>query len=546
MITDVELVAKLFGWRPAVWYFDSFDMLRAGKLRTGPSTCSGQAGATLRLIQFKGVDGKRRSIRLGKLPLKSAEDTREKISLLERYSQSGQEPDGKMQKWLMARPNDVHKTLSDGGLVEPRKPQEPVAKPKAILLGEFLDGYVEKRSDVKDGTATVYGHTRRCLVDYFGADKSVEAITPDDADDWRRWLAKPKNENDATTGGQGLAENTVRRRCGIAKEFVRSAVRGRLIAENPFGDMKGLTVGANEARDSFVTRDVAEKVIAACPDAEWKLLFALSRYGGLRWPSEHLALRWGDVQWDTSKIIIRSPKTAHHEAKGVRVMPLFPELRSHLETAWNDLLDSGFDPKVSKASEQPVVRRYRDSNSNLRTQLCRIIAKAGLTPWPKLFQDLRASRATELAGEYPGHVAAAWMGHSEKIASEHYWRPTDADFERAVQNPVQTPTAGEPKSSEAKRNEANENKEGRKQSDDSRDASPDCVPILFTASETVSPAGLELSPDSSGETTTADTSAAFLRAVQDPGLEAIVAAWPTLPLDARAEIVRMVKASKPV
>ena len=43
------------------------------------------------------------------------------------------------------------------------------------------------------------------------------------------------------------------------------------------------------------SRDEAEKVLKACPDAQWKLLFALSRYGGLRCPSEHLALTWGDI-----------------------------------------------------------------------------------------------------------------------------------------------------------------------------------------------------------------------------------------------------------
>src|SRR6185369_10764718 len=72
------------------------------------------------------------------------------------------------------------------------------------------------------------------------------------------------------------------------------------------------------------------------------------------------------------------------------------------------------------------------SNSNLRTQLNRIIKAAGLTPWAKLFQNLRASRATELAAEHPGHVAAAWLGHSNTVADKHYRQVTDADFERAA------------------------------------------------------------------------------------------------------------------
>ena len=65
-----------------------------------------------------------------------------------------------------------------------------------------------------------------------------------------------------------------------------------------------------------------------------------------------------------------------------------------------------------------VITRYRDTGANLRTQLNRYIVAAGLTPWEKPFQNLRVSRATELAEEYPSHLAAAWLGHSEKIADE--------------------------------------------------------------------------------------------------------------------------------
>jgi hypothetical protein len=36
------------------------------------------------------------------------------------------------------------------------------------------------------------------------------------------------------------------------------------------------------------------KVLEACPNAEWRLIFALSRFGGLRCPSEHLVLTWAD------------------------------------------------------------------------------------------------------------------------------------------------------------------------------------------------------------------------------------------------------------
>ncbi len=85
----------------------------------------------------------------------------------------------------------------------------------------------------------------------------------------------------------------------------------------------------------------------------------------------------------------------------------------------------------------------------------RIIAKAGLETWPKLFANLRASRATELAGEHPGHVAAAWLGHSAAIANKHYWQVTEADFEQATGSETTAETQqGERPNAEAAHNAA--------------------------------------------------------------------------------------------
>jgi hypothetical protein len=80
---------------------------------------------------------------------------------------------------------------------------------------------------------------------------------------------------------------------------------------------------------------------------------------------------------------------------------------------------------------------YRDTNTNLRTQLLRIIKRAGLKVWPKLFQNLRSTRQTELEELFPSHVVCAWIGNSEKVARKHYLQVTDEHFAKAVQNPVQ-------------------------------------------------------------------------------------------------------------
>jgi integrase len=237
-----------------------------------------------------------------------------------------------------------------------------------------------------------------------------------------------------------LSDNTVRRRCGISRQFFNDAIERRLIAENPFAKMKGVAVRANKSRHYFVSREEAQAVLDACPDAQWRLLFALSRFGGLRCPSEHLALRWGDIDWERGRIVVRSPKTEHHEGKGERTIPLFPELRPYLEAVRDELLASDFDPKQTPMSKQPVITRYRDSNANLRTQLSKIIRRAGLKLWPKLFQNLRSTRETELAEEYPMHVVCDWIGNSQAVAAKHYLQTTDEHFAKAAQNAAHNTT----------------------------------------------------------------------------------------------------------
>ena len=98
-------------------------------------------------------------------------------------------------------------------------------------------------------------------------------------------------------------------------------------------------------------------------------------------------------------------------------MPIFDELLAPLEEVYDRAEDGA----------KYVITRYRDPGVNLRTPLQKIIKRAGLTHWPKLFQNIRATRATELAREHQGYVVASWCGHSEKIAQKHYWQVTDSD-----------------------------------------------------------------------------------------------------------------------
>jgi integrase len=128
--------------------------------------------------------------------------------------------------------------------------------------------------------------------------------------------------------GSWRAPATIGRNVKRARQYFR-AVRKRLLAENPMQDVKA-PAQVNTARAFYVSREATEKIIAACPDAEWRLIVALARYGGLRTPSETFALTWADVDWERNRIRVPSPKTACHAGRESRMLPLFPELRPHL------------------------------------------------------------------------------------------------------------------------------------------------------------------------------------------------------------------------
>ena len=108
---------------------------------------------------------------------------------------------------------------------------------------------------------------------------------------------------------------------------------------------------------------------------------------------------------------IHSPKTAHHASHDQRVIPLFPEMRTALFA-----LHAADRPDPSDF----VVRRHRGPKVNLRTQMGRLARRAGLRLWPKPFVNLRATRDAELRRDYPAHIVCQWIGHSERVAQEHY------------------------------------------------------------------------------------------------------------------------------
>ena len=356
-------------------------------------------------ILFVGADEKRRAVRLGKTSMKHAEIYRHHIELIVQAQINVHAMPDETTHWLAGRGEKMLKRFERVGLFV-RKSRSNV--PLGTLLDEFFAAI-----NVKRGTETTYRQTRTSLLDYFTTAKPVRDIEPLDADKWRQSMK-----------AAGLAEATISKRVKTARQIFRKAIRWKMIDDNPLDGVKAGSQ-ANKSRMYFLSLADTQKLLEACPDTQWRLIVALSRYGGLRCPSEHLGLRWGDVDWDKGRILVTSPKTEHQEGGESRYVPIFPELRPHLMEAFE---------KAEPGTEH-VITRCRDAKVNLRTQFERIIKRAGLKPWPKLFHNLRSTRETELAETYPIHVVCAWLGNSEKVAKKHYLQVLDQHFQQASTEP---------------------------------------------------------------------------------------------------------------
>lgn len=272
-----------------------------------------------RKIQFVAKDRKRKTVYLGPVPLSTARNICHRVECLNVADMHGDPLDHGTAEWLA--------TKCDGILRDKLAAVGLCARRERAALGAFLTAYTQKRTDVKPATLINWGHTVRCLLAYFGAERPLASITAGEAADWQRWLltgAARENRYGETEADEGLSKNTARKRVSNAKQFFADAVARDLIRKNPFDGLSG-SVAGNRDRDYFVTRDQAQQVLEACPDAQWRLIFALSRFGGLRCPSEHLALTWADVDLPGGKLTIHSTKTEHHAGGGVRVIPIFPE-----------------------------------------------------------------------------------------------------------------------------------------------------------------------------------------------------------------------------
>ncbi len=286
-----------------------------------------------------------------------------------------------------------------------------------LTVGEFLAGWLEgkKAGGFKPASIISWGQTTDELTALIGA-RPVGTLTHTDGEAYRTAMQARR-----------LRLTTIHKRLGQARQMFEDAVRLGHLAANPWRHVRQRSGDVAERR-AYVPVADAERVIEHGPNVWWKLLVALARFGGLRIPSEAFSLTWGDADWERGRLSVPNPKT-EHLGKGHRVIPLFPLLRPHLEAAFGH---------AEEGAEFVFPDEYRKrargergwGGANMRTQFGKIVRRAGVEPWPRLWHSLRASCESDLAQSFPLATVTKWLGNTASVALRHYIDATESAFEK--------------------------------------------------------------------------------------------------------------------
>jgi integrase len=334
-----------------------------------------------------------RTLYLGRIRKRVGEEICRHVERLVEAKQAGVSMAPETAAWVGAVDDRLRSKLERLGLIAERDTA------RVMRLDTFLKDYVSlKKGDVKKITIRNLDQTSKKLLEFFDGSRQLSSITVEDMRSFREWLANTK----------GFKPNTVKTHCRKAKQFFADAVERALIDQTPCRKLRGLQDSRNRDRERFMDLADTAKVLAACPTLEWKAIFCLARFGGLR-PSEILNLEWRHIDWVGEIVSIPGAKARFGSGSRPRQMPFFPEIR-------DALANLGVTRPVQKGR---IVVGY-SPGGNLAVQMMRIIKDAGVD-WERAFQNLRSTRSTELANMGIGiETFCRWLGHSSKIALEHY------------------------------------------------------------------------------------------------------------------------------
>lgn len=355
-----------------------------------------------RTLQFT-VARQRKTLHLGKCSHRTAMQVKSLVEAMTYAAFHGEPLDDSAASKLARLGDELLGRIARTGLCAPRA--ATVTHTVADVVAEFC----KLRKDAKDSTRAIWKQAFGSLEAARGGGFDLAAFNAGHADDWRQAQI-----------GAGLREATVRKRTKTIGMLFNWAQRRGYVTGNPFDHLPAANV---EGRDKpYVPADIVLKVIDHLPSPAWKVLLALSRFAGLRSPSETRALRWQHVNWSEGRITVPVPKLAHIPGKETRIIPIFTELHPWLLAAF----------EAAEPGDDRVVALPSYSGTYLRKVIQAAIVKAAVPSWASTFHSLRASCEIDLAAVYPLHVVVGWIGHDMKVAQRSYLKILDRNFADAA------------------------------------------------------------------------------------------------------------------
>lgn len=330
---------------------------------------------------------------------------------------------------------------------------------------------------MKVSTKNLWRYAQDCLCEYFGCDCRPNTITAMQARRFEKSLFARERPAFCRVGkilsicrqifkemrNQGIVfENPFATPCRSRKRvYVNESTVGHILEDGIFLEMNPVVRkvrekdGRKAARkrdpDEFILPDIDRKISGEQAvfhdefekdsvegrglkkqlyDHEWRLMIALSRFCGLRVPTEVLALTWNCIHLD--EMTIHVPATSENSGRKV---PIFAKNRLVL-----NMLAQVFEAVRPEEPSAYLFTQLREEYGNgvgvekMNRRLSNIVDRIGEFSWKGGFLDLRWSLEKDLAltRKFDPHVIAYWLGHEHAFAGNHKELPKKSDYLKAL------------------------------------------------------------------------------------------------------------------
>ena len=287
-------------------------------------------------------------------------------------------------------------------------------KPDIPTVLSLVERFKANRKNVKDSTVTSEKAALQDIIGYFMPNTRVDAITPDVAESFRSWMLEeriPIIKSKATAN----------RRVGKAIQVFNKAKKWGYITVSPFADITAgsSTEGADKRQDCIDYERFIAVFNACADDLELQCILASSYWGGIRVPSEPLAMKFSDIEHVTVNgrkfRVVMIAEESEGTKTGGRPVLILPE--------WQSCLDALY---AKKTPEQEFVYVKYKNGAQIRRAIYRRVERAGIVKpgekvWEKLFNNLRATRTTYCDNDgMPDALQDILFGNSARVREASY------------------------------------------------------------------------------------------------------------------------------